>query len=96
MPGRFVTALTYYKINLSPIVFRADCEVNPVAPLLISFDKQLIVILLRAVRDVQQDVRIAQCLLKALASDIHCTSRQVVTRGRPAHGLIHLRRPIPR
>ena len=55
MPRCFVAALTYYKINLSPIVFRADCEVNPVAPLLISFDKQLIVIALRAVRDVQQD-----------------------------------------
>ena len=57
MPRRFVAALTYYKINLSPIVLRPYGEVNPVAPLLISFDKQLIVIALRAVRDVQQDTR---------------------------------------
>ena len=55
MPRRFVAALTYYKINLSPIVFRADSEVNPIAALLIPFDEELIVIALRAVRDVQQD-----------------------------------------
>ena len=84
--------LRLYKRCLSAIVLWTHREVNPVAALLISLDEQLIVILLRAVRDVQQDVRIAQCLLKALTSDIHRTPRQVIARGRPAHSLIHLRR----
>ena len=88
--------LRLYKRCLSAIVLWTNREVNPVAALLIPLDEQLIIILLRAVRDVQQDVRIAQCLLKALASDIHRTPRQVVARGRPAHRLIHLRRPIAR
>ena len=52
MPGRFVTALTYYKINLSPIVFRADSEVNPIAALLIPFDEELIEITLGTIGDI--------------------------------------------
>ena len=69
---------------------------NPIAPLLIALDEQLIVILLRAVGYIEQDTRIPNRLLDAHASDIHRASRQVIARWRPAHGLIHLRRAIAR
>ena len=69
---------------------------NPVAALLASLDEQLIVILLRAVRDVQQNVRIAEGLLDACASDIHSATRQMIRGRRSTCQLIHLRRAIPR
>ena len=68
----------------------------PVTSLFAAFDEQLIVIALRAVGYIHQDVRIAQRLLDACASDIHRASRQVIARWLPAHHLIHLRRAITR
>ena len=51
---------------------------NPIAALLIPLDEELIEIPLGAVGNIQQDVGIAEGLLYTLASNINCTTCQVV------------------
>ena len=83
--------LRLYECCLTSVILGPSGEVNPIAPLLAAFDEQFIVIPFRAVCDIHQYVRIAQRLLDAHTSDIHRASRQMITRWRPAHCLIHLR-----
>ena len=48
---------------------------NPISPLLATFDEELIEIPLGAVGNIQQDVGIAQGLLYANTADIHGATR---------------------
>ena len=61
--------------DFSPIIFRPHGEVNPISPLLATFDEELIEIPLGAVGNIQQDVGIAQGLLYANTADIHGATR---------------------
>ena len=47
---------------------------------LVALDVELIIIALRAVRDIQQDRGIADSLFETRHADIHCTARQMVAR----------------
>ena len=51
---------------------------NPIVTLLIAFDEKLIVITLRTIGNIQQDVRIAKRLFYSYTSNIHRTARQVI------------------
>ena len=48
---------------------------NPISPLLATFDEELIEIPLGAISNIQQDIRIAKCLLYANTADIHGATR---------------------
>ena len=48
---------------------------NPIVTLLIAFDEKLIVITLRTIGNIQQDVRIAKRLFYSDASDIYGAAR---------------------
>ena len=63
------------EFNLTAVVLGTDSEVNPIAPLLIPFDEELIEIPLGAVGYIQKDVGIAKRLLYSDASDIHSATR---------------------
>ena len=63
--GSSLGLLRLNKTYFVAIIFRANGEVNPVAPCAVALDKELIIILLRAIRDVQQDRSIADGLFKA-------------------------------
>ena len=57
--------------DFSPIIFRPHGEVNPISPLLVPLDEELIEIPLGAIGNIQQDVGIAQGLLYPDASNIY-------------------------
>ena len=80
--------------NLPPIILRAHREVNPIrgAALL---QYQFIKVALRAIGDIQQYARHADHVFRAIASDIHCAARQVITPFRTPAFPIHLFTPIP-
>ena len=61
---------------------------------LVALYEELIIIALRAVRDIQQDRGIADGLLKSRHADIHCAARQMIARRTPASQPIHLRRTV--
>ena len=66
------------KGNLPPILLRADGEVDPVAALLVALYQEFVEVALGAVGDVEESVGIAESLLYPLASDVNCTTCEVV------------------
>ena len=68
------------KTNFSAIIFRADGEVDPVAPGAVALDEQFVEIALGTVRDIQQDRSIANRLFKTCHAYIHSAARQMVAR----------------
>ena len=69
---------------------------NPISPLLVSLDEELIEIALGPISDVQENIRIAQGLLHPDASDIHGATSQMITTRRSPCQLIHFWRTISR
>jgi hypothetical protein len=65
-------------LNLTAVVLGTDSEVNPIAPLLIPLDEELIEIPFSAISDIQQGVGIAEGLFYALASDINGATCEVI------------------
>ena len=63
---------------------------NPMAACFVLLNEELIIVSLGAIRDIQQDRRIPDSLLKARHMDIHRTTRQMVTRRSTPSQLIHL------
>ena len=84
------------KLDFAAVVAGADGEVEPVVALGRALDEQLIKVPLRAIGDIQQNVRIAKRLFDAHATDVHRAARQMVARWRAPYRLVHLRRTITR
>lgn len=63
--GSSLGLLRLNKTNYSAIIFRANGEVNPVAPGAVALDEKLVILLFRAIGDIQQDRSIADGLFKA-------------------------------
>jgi hypothetical protein len=70
--------LSIQETNLSAVLFGTNGKVNPMAIILILFDKELIEIFFRFVRIIHKDGGIAYRLLYAVASDIHSATGQMV------------------
>ena len=88
-------------LNLQEIRFSAVArwtygEVDPMAASLVALYEELIIIALRAVRDIQQDRSIADGLFESRHMDVHRAARQMIARRTPASQPIHLRRTVAR
>ena len=68
---------------------------QPIPALRRALDEQLIKVLIRIIRIVQQDNRIAQGLFNSIHSDIRRAPREMVAPGRTPYPLINLGATIP-
>ena len=80
--------------NLPAIVLRPHGEVNPIGSAAL-FEDELIEVTLRSISDIQQYPRHPDHVLRAIATDIHRTTRQVIAPLRSSAHPIHFLTPIP-
>ena len=73
----------------STIILWSYCEVNPIAALLGTLYQDFIEVPLCTIGDIQQNVGIAEGLLYTLASNINCTTCQVVAGWRASSEFVH-------
>ena len=95
-PNRRFYLLCQYETRLPSVILRLHGEVDPMAASLVALYEELIIIALRAVRDIQQDRGIADGLFKSRHTDIHSAARQVVARRRSSDQPVHLCRTVAR
>ena len=74
--------------NLPTIVFRPHREVNPIGGAAFLLD-QFIEIALGSIRDVEQDARHADHLLRAITLDIHRTTSEMIRTLSPSTQSVH-------
>ena len=91
---RYLSYLPAVKKNLPPILLRANCKVDPIGGAAFLLD-QFIEIALGSIRDVEQDARHADHLLRAITLDIHCTPSKMIRTLRTSTKAINLFAPIP-
>ena len=72
---KFLTAI---EENLAAIFLRTHGEMNPIGGAAL-LQYQFIKVALGTIGDVQQNARHADHVFRAIASDIHCAARQVIT-----------------
>ena len=79
--------LAVQKPNLSAILLGAHGKMNPIPPVFVLFDKELIKRFFRFISIIHKDRGIAYRLLDAITADIHCATSLVI-RGRYASYLL--------
>ena len=85
----FVIGLFAIKENLPAIILRPHREVNPIGGAAL-FEDKLIIIPLGTIRDIQQDARHSDHLLRAITLDIHRTPREMIGTFSPSAQSVHL------